>query len=83
MNGASPHGVRLSSALGCLCLALALFFLCLMPLALAETMRAALDRLHLGPAAALLAVIGIFVGSLVNLPVYRVRREKDQPVELA
>ncbi len=58
--------------LGCFGMALSLLFLCLMPFLLVDAMRAAMERLHLHPAAALLAVIGIFVGGLFNIPVYRI-----------
>ena len=40
-------------------------------------MRAAMERLHLHPAAALSAVIGIFVGGLFNIPVYRIEPWKN------
>ena len=68
--------------LGCFGMALSLLFLCLMPFLLVDAMRAAMERLHLHPAAALLAVIGIFVGGLFNIPVYRIERMEDQPVDV-
>jgi uncharacterized membrane protein len=82
MNGASMETSRWSSALGCLSLALAAFFLCLMPIFLFDTMQTALSRLHLSPTVALLSVVGIFLGSLINVPLYRLsREEKEQLIE--
>jgi uncharacterized membrane protein len=78
MNDASMETSRWSSVVGCLGLTLAMFFLCLMPIFLFDTMRAALDRLHLSPTVALLSVLGIFLGSLVNIPLYRLSREEKQ-----
>ncbi len=82
MNHDAPDGVRFLPAVGCLSMALAVFFLCLMPFFLVDTMRAALEKLHLSPQAALLVVIGIFLGSLINLPIYRLPRHEQQLVEL-
>ena len=67
-------------AIGCLTILAVLSLVVLMPLVLVNLMRSALERLHLSPAAALASVIGIFVGSLFNLPLYRIRREEMQPV---
>jgi uncharacterized membrane protein len=81
MNGVSMDTSRRLSVVGCLSLALAMFFLCLMPVFLFDTMQAALVRLHLSPTVALLSVLGIFLGSLVNIPLCHVRREAEQLVE--
>ena len=67
---------------GCFGMALSLLFLCLMPFLLVDAMRAAMERLHLHPAAALLAVIGIFVGGLFNIPVYHIEGVEEQPVDV-
>ncbi|RMG37007.1 MAG: DUF1614 domain-containing protein [Planctomycetota bacterium] len=66
--------------IGCASLLLALLFVLLLPLLLMDLMQTALIRLHLTPAAALLTVLGIFVGSVINIPVYRIEREEWQPV---
>jgi uncharacterized membrane protein len=50
-----------------------------MPLVLFDVMQSALSRLHLSSAAAALLVIGIFAGSVVNIPVYRFTRTEPQP----
>jgi uncharacterized membrane protein len=70
-------------ALGCLTILVVLSFIVLMPLLLVDLMRSALERLHLSPGAALASVIGIFVGSVFNLPIYRIRRAEMQPVNTA
>jgi uncharacterized membrane protein len=81
MNGISTESSRRLSVIGCLSMAMAVFFLCLMPVFLFDTMQAALGRLHLSPTVALLSVLGIFLGSLVNIPLYRIRREESQLIE--
>lgn len=68
--------------MGCAALVLALFFMCLMPVFLFDAMRFALEQLHLSPGQALVAVIGILVGGLFNLPLYRIHREDEQAMEL-
>ena len=70
-------------AIGCLTILAVLSLIMLMPLVLVNLMRSALERLHLSPAAALASVIGIFIGSLFNLPVYRIRREESPYSPLA
>jgi hypothetical protein len=60
-------------AIGCLTILAVLSLIVLMPLVLVDLMRSALERLHPSPAAALASVIGIFIGSLFNLPVHRLR----------
>lgn len=74
-----PGPPNLLPALGCFGLFLALLLTCLMPLILFDIMRAALERLHLTPLAAALIVVGMFVGSLVNIPVHRFTRDAPQP----
>lgn len=66
-------------SLGCASLLLITLFMCLMPFVLVDLMHSALTRLHLSPPAAMLVLLGIFLGSVVNFPVHRVRREEDQP----
>ena len=55
--------------------------MCLLPLFLADLMTQALERLHLAPSAALLCVIGIFVGGLINVPIYRYPPPEVVPIE--
>jgi uncharacterized membrane protein len=62
------------------CLSLIIFLgVLLFPLFLANALLSALGKLGLNPSLALLVALGIFVGGLVNIPVYRIRRE--QPIE--
>ncbi len=73
---------RLWPAFGCLSTAF-LSLLCLMPFFVFDTMQAAMVKLHLSPSAALWAVIGIFLGGLINIPIYRIPRQEQQVVESA
>ncbi|MCP9456824.1 MAG: DUF1614 domain-containing protein [Nitrospira sp.] len=61
-----------------------LFFfvlLVLLPLFFGHLFTAALIKLKLEPQIALLVVIGIFIGSLINLPVRRIARIEAVPVD--
>lgn len=60
---------------GCLSL-IGLAFLLLLPFVLANAMLAALGKLGLGPTSSLLAALGIFLGSAINIPVTRIEREE-------
>jgi uncharacterized membrane protein len=65
---------------GCLCLVLALCSLCIVPFLIFDFMEQALRNLHItGPLASLI-ILGIIVGSVINVPLYRVNREETQPV---
>lgn len=79
MEPIEPRRPPLLPPLGCLAVVIALLLLCLMPLFLIEAMQTALMRLHLPPTIALLCVIGILIGSMFNLPVYRLPRDDTQP----
>lgn len=65
---------------GCLCVVLVLASLCILPFVVLDFMQQALRNLHLPGPVASLAVFGIIVGSLINLPLYRVDRGLAQPV---
>lgn len=60
---------------GCLSL-LVLGGVLLLPFVLANVVFAALGKLGLGPTSSLLAALGMFAGSLVNIPVARVEHER-------
>lgn len=78
-----PRGLGTGRGLplaGCLTVWLMMTLVCLLPLFLAEALHAALSRLHLSPAAAILIVIGLFVGSLINIPVQRIQRQVQVPL---
>lgn len=65
--------------IGCLLLVVTVSLLCLMPLFLIDAAQLALQKLHLSPAGATLVLLAILVGGLVNLPVYILERETEQP----
>jgi uncharacterized membrane protein len=66
--------------IGCAFLLLALLALCVLPFLFVEAMQIALAKLHLWPSAAALCMLGIFLGSLINIPVRRLQRQSDQLV---
>ena len=74
-----PRPPTLWPALGCFAAALAVLLMCLLPVFLVEVMQTALLRLHLPPSVAVVAVLGIILGSMINLPVYRIPRDDVQP----
>lgn len=63
-------------------LSIVVFFalLIVLPIVFGEIMMASLEKLHLSPGAALLAVIGILFGGLVNIPLKRIARD-DEVIE--
>jgi uncharacterized membrane protein len=58
-------------------LLLALFLAVLFPLLFAELLTAAMVKLHLSPGTAVLIVIGMFIGGMINIPVHRISRTED------
>ena len=66
---------------GCLPLALFVVLLFVLPLFLADVMLSALGRLGLSPQTTMLAAIGIFAGSMINIPIRRIKRQ--QPFDAA
>ena len=65
---------------GCLLLVLMLCGLCIFPLVVFRGMEEALAKLHLPGSLATVALVGILVGGFVNIPLYRVNRDDEQPV---
>lgn len=61
---------------GCLALLLFAWFLVLLPFFLADAMLDALAKLGLSPETSFLAALGMFVGGMVNIPIYRVPRDE-------
>lgn len=55
-------------------LLLALFLAVLFPLLFAELLAASMVKLHLSPGTAVLIVIGMFIGGMINIPVHRISR---------
>jgi uncharacterized membrane protein len=75
----SGPGRPVSPLIGCLPLFIGALLLCLLPMFLFDTARFALQRLGLAPASAGLAIFGIVLGSLINLPVWHLRKDELQP----
>src|SRR5262245_45223818 len=68
--------------IGCGLVLLALVGMCLFPFLVVDGMGYALRKLHLAPSTATLTIVGIFVGSLINIPLYRVNRGEPQAVPM-
>lgn len=62
-------------------LLLFLVLLVMLPFLFGQLFTAALIKLNLPPAAALLVVFGIFMGSPINIPVKRIPREEPMPAD--
>ncbi len=73
-----PRRTSFMPMLGCLTVAFAFLFMCLLPFFLVDMMQTALTRLRLPPLVASFSVLGILLGSLVNIPVYRFARDQEQ-----
>ena len=68
-----------SPFIGCIPLFIAFTLMCLLPMFLYDTARFAFERLGLSPGLAALTVLGILIGSLINLPIYAIRKDELQP----
>ncbi len=79
MSHFEPRPPRLLPPLGCLAVALSLGLLCMMPFIFVQVLQTALERLHLSAPVAALVVVGILVGSMINIPVHRLTRDEPQP----
>ena len=66
---------------GCLALILLFFLLLLLPFFFAQFMLAALAKLGLSPLMAFVIVIGIIIGSSVNIPIKRYPRDEEIVVD--
>jgi uncharacterized membrane protein len=64
--------------IGCVLLVVLMALMCVFPFVLFDFMNGALQKLHLQPSIALLAIFGILIGGLVNVPVSRIERGFDQ-----
>ncbi len=67
----------MNGRLGCLPIVLFLLLLFLLPFWFAQFMGLALAKLRLDPQTALFVIVGIFLGSVVNIPVKRLVRHED------
>jgi uncharacterized membrane protein len=66
--------------IGCVLMLLLLVSMCLLPFVLVDAANEALRKLHLTGPAASLTLLAIFLGGLINLPLYRVNRGQEQPM---
>ena len=67
--------------LGCLPLAVVLFLMIALPIFFIGMLNTALVKLHLNAPGAMLVIVGIMVGSVVNIPIARIPRGDDVPVQ--
>lgn len=65
--------------LGCLLLLAMRVFVFLVPFILLDAAQWALHKLHLSPPMAVLTLIGIFVGGLINIPIFVIKHDRIQP----
>ena len=70
----------MNGRLGCLPIFLFLLLLFLLPFWFVQVMGLALAKLRLDPQTALFVIVGIFLGSVVNIPVKRLVRQEDVTV---
>ncbi|WP_144982781.1 DUF1614 domain-containing protein [Gimesia aquarii] len=71
MSNPQPNNVQATQLSGCMILTLIVFFGCLMPLIFVDLAETALTNLHLSPPTAILVLIGMIFGSLINIPISR------------
>ncbi|MDH3503385.1 MAG: DUF1614 domain-containing protein [Nitrospirota bacterium] len=67
----------MNGRLGCLPIFLFLLLLFLLPLVFVQFMGLALAKLRLDPYVAMIVIMGIFLGSVVNIPITRMVRQED------
>lgn len=72
--------MRRSAPFGCVALGVLLLALVLFPLFLAHVMLAAMQKLGLTPGSALLAVMGLFLGGMINIPIKKIERGEQVEV---
>ncbi len=63
--------------LGCLPLLLVFFLIVLLPFMFAQVFLIAMVKLRLTPEVGLLVVTGIFLGSIINIPIKRIVRDEE------
>lgn len=80
MNPASTVRMGEKMHVGCLALILVFLFAALIPFLFVHLISAALIKLGLSPDLALVAVLGIFMGGLINLPIKRIKRRQSVQV---
>ncbi|HZD40367.1 MAG TPA: DUF1614 domain-containing protein [Terriglobales bacterium] len=66
---------------GCLALLVVFFFVFLLPFFFAQFMVAALGRLGLSPPMALLSLVGIIFGSMINIPLKHIPHDEEVSID--
>ncbi len=66
---------------GCLPLVLFFLLLALLPFVFAQVFLTAMAKLRLTPEAGLIVVMGIFLGSVINIPIKKISRDEDLLVD--
>ncbi|WP_339673289.1 DUF1614 domain-containing protein [uncultured Gimesia sp.] len=82
MSTQPPQQFQTPPVSGCMILSLMIFMGCMLPLIFVDLAETALRNLHLSPQAAILVLIGMIFGSLINFPISRfpLDREVNVPV---
>lgn len=65
--------------IGCILALFAIASLCLFSF-FVDVMNLALNKLHLSPTGATLALFGMLLGGLINIPIYRINHDEEQTV---
>jgi uncharacterized membrane protein len=82
MNQRSDRLYPYLPEIGCALMLATLLTMCLLPYLVVGAMETALAKLHLWGPVALLCLMGIFVGGLINVPIRYIEREVDQIVDV-
>ena len=77
MNRPLSQPPSMLPTLGCAAVFIMMTVLCLLPFMVVELMDQALSRLHLPPWVAGAALVGIVIGGLFNIPLYRISRDEE------
>ncbi len=72
-----PPPPMMYQSAGCLVLALLLLTGCLLPLIFVDLAQTALVNLHLSPTAAILVLMGMILGSVINIPISRFPTDRE------
>lgn len=78
MDSRQPMWYPMLPQIGCAVVFVAMLGMCVMPLVLVDVMQSALFKLHLSAGMAFFVMAGIFLGGLINVPIYRFRRDDLQ-----
>ncbi len=73
-----PHEMLYQPQLGCLLLTGVLLGMCILPQVVVGMLQTVLEKLHLYPMLAPLLLLGVLLGGLINIPLYRFPRDEEQ-----